>query len=191
MVMNTNRFVCFFRLLGLLVGACCLTGLQTARAQLNFTLQNPNPTVAPGSTFAFFATLTNTDPNNSMDFTGNNTNYSDPNASDFSDNFGSVPLPLNPAGMSGSSWTGDLFDVTVPANAVSGTVYTGTYEIDFIDGRVSGSVTQNFSVTVGGHATTPELGSVWGLLLLVGIGLLWRLRVRGGAGLLSRISVAL
>src|SRR5579875_826407 len=155
MVMNTNRFVCFFRLLALLVGACLLVGLQTAGAQLNFTLQNPNPTVAPGSTFAFFATLTNTDPNNSIVLTGNNTNYSDPNTNDFSDNFLNTPPSLNPAGTSGSSWTGDLFDVTVPANSVSGTVYTGTYEIDFTDGGVPGSVTQNFSVTVGGHATTP------------------------------------
>jgi len=190
--MNTNRFVCFFRLLALLVGACCLTGLQTARAQLNFTLQNPNPTVAPGSTFAFFATLTNTDPNNSISLTGASFSYTDPNAaSNFSDNFLNTPPSLNPAGMSGSSWTGDLFDVTVPANYVPGTVYTGTYEIDFIDGSISGSVTQNFSVTVGGHATTPELGSVWGLLLLVGLGMLWRLGVRRGAGSLSRISVAL
>src|SRR5579875_1154142 len=191
MVMNTNRFVCFFRLLALLVGACLLVGLQTAGAQLNFTLQNPNPTVAPGSTFAFFATLTNTDPNNSIVLTGNNTNYSDPNTNDFSDNFLNTPPSLNPAGTSGSSWTGDLFDVTVPANSVSGTVYTGTYEIDFTDGGVPGSVTQNFSVTVGGHATTPEVGSVWGLLLLVGFGVLWRLGVRRGAGSLSRVGVAL
>ncbi|HLH79747.1 MAG TPA: choice-of-anchor tandem repeat GloVer-containing protein [Chthonomonas sp.] len=189
--MNTNRFVCFFRLLALLVGACLLVGLQTAGAQLNFTLQNPNPTVAPGSTFAFFATLTNTDPNNSIVLTGNNTNYSDPNTNDFSDNFLNTPPSLNPAGTSGSSWTGDLFDVTVPANSVSGTVYTGTYEIDFTDGGVPGSVTQNFSVTVGGHATTPEVGSVWGLLLLVGFGVLWRLGVRRGAGSLSRVGVAL
>ncbi|HLI49626.1 MAG TPA: choice-of-anchor tandem repeat GloVer-containing protein [Chthonomonas sp.] len=189
--MNTNRFVRFVRLFALLVGACLLTGLQTAKAQLNFTLQNPNPTVAPGSTFAFFTTLTNTDPNNPIDLTGDNTSYSDPNANDFTDNFLNAPPSLTPAGTVGSSWTGDLFDVTVPANAVSGTVYTGTYEIDFIDGSASGSVTQNFSVTVGGHATTPELGSVWGLLLLVGLGMLWRLGVRRGAGSLSRISVAL
>src|SRR5579875_479413 len=191
MFMNTNRFVRFVRLFALLVGACLLTGLQTAKAQLNFTLPNPNPTVAPGSTFAFFTTLTTTDPNNPIDLTGDNTSYSDPNANDFTDNFLNAPPSLTPAGTVGSSWTGDLFDVTVPANAVFLCEQKATYEIDFIDGSASGSVTQNFSVTVGGHATTPELGSVWGLLLLVGLGMLWRLGVRRGAGSLSRISVAL
>ncbi|HLI47338.1 MAG TPA: choice-of-anchor tandem repeat GloVer-containing protein [Chthonomonas sp.] len=177
------------RLLVLLVGGCLLAGLQTASAQLNFTLQTPNPTVAPGSNFSFFATLTNTDPNNSIDLTGDNTTYSDPNANDFTDNFLNAPPSLTPAGTVGSSWTGDLFDVTVPSNAVSGTMYTGTYELDFMDGGVAGSVSQPFSVTVGGHATTPEAGSMWILLLLGGIGMLWRLRLRGGLGSVWRVGL--
>ncbi|CCW34890.1 hypothetical protein CTKA_00091 [Chthonomonas calidirosea] len=149
-------------------GGLWLLGGNVSKAQLNFTLANSSPHVPVGTTFQFFATLTNTDPNNSISLDSDSFTYTDPNAaSNFTDNFANTPLTLNPSGQSGDSWTGDLFDVTVPANYVPGTVYTGSYTINFTDNGVSSSVTQNFSVTVASNASTPELSSLLGLGLLV------------------------
>lgn len=162
----------------LTIGFLLLTA-GVGRAQLTFTLQNPNPTVNVGSTFHFIATLTNTDTINSITLNSSSFSYSDPGAaSNFTDNFGNTPLTLNPSGQSGDSWTGDLFDVFVPSNYVPGTVYTGSYTVNFTDNGTSSSVMQNFSVTVGGNAATPEVSSLMGLggLVLVSGVILWRRR---------------
>ncbi|HLH78822.1 MAG TPA: hypothetical protein VKV29_00910 [Chthonomonas sp.] len=164
----------------LVAGGLWLLGGSVGNAQLSFTLQNPNPTVSPGSTFNFIATLTNTDASNSISLDSDSFTYSDPNASsDFTDNFVNTPSGLSPSGQSGDSWTGDLFDVFVPSNYTPGTLYTGTYTIDFTDNGTSSSVTQNFSVLVGGHATTPEVSSLLGFgLLMLTAGGVWSYRRR-------------
>ncbi|HLI47293.1 MAG TPA: hypothetical protein VKV18_01185 [Chthonomonas sp.] len=161
-------------------GGFWLLGGSVSNAQLSFTLQNPNPTVSPGSTFNFIATLTNTDPNNSISLDSDSFTYTDPNAaSDFTDNFVKTPPTLSPSGQSGDSWTGDLFDVFVPSNYTPGTLYTGSYTINFTDNGTSSSVTQNFSVLVGGKASTPEVSSLLGLgLLMLTAGGVWNYRRR-------------
>jgi len=85
--------------------------------QLQFTLDNANPTVVSGGTFQFFATLLNLDNANSLSLDSSSFTFNTADAT-LTDNFLNTPPFLNPQGQGGDSWTGDLFDVSVNAGVL-------------------------------------------------------------------------
>jgi len=146
----------------------CLSPAAYANNTITFTLTNPNGFVwsAAGGTLTFQATVSAPVSNSdSLFFNGDSFNVTAPftlDDTDFGLNF--FPVDLAP----GTSFTGDLFQLTVPAGMAFGD-YAGSFTLlggaDF--NALDSLGTVNFSV-----AAVPEPSSV--MLLLSGIaGLGW------------------
>ena len=113
----------------LAVAALLTIGLSSAAAYadtLTFTLTNPTAYVpAGGGSVTFDATVTAPSSNTAAVFlNGDSFNVTAPITLDDSDFFNDFPLSLAP----GTSFTGDLFMLTVPAGTPVGT-YLGTFTL--------------------------------------------------------------
>ena len=134
----------------LLILACVLLGMQTAHAQLLFSLNPAGQTGMPGTTLTFNATLINAGAsvvflNGASTIVPGAGLFLDPNP--FFNNF---PLSL----ASGESFTKDIFSVSLDPAVLPGD-YTGSFTI--IGGSDSSALddlaTQNFLVSVQANHT--------------------------------------
>jgi hypothetical protein len=148
----------------LAVAALLTIGLSSAAAYadtLTFTLTNPNGYInVTGGSLAYEATVSAPSNNGAAVFlNGDSFNVTAPVTLDDSDFFSNFPLSLAP----GTSHTGDLFVLTLPAGSPFET-FLGTFTLlGGADGNASNTLgTVNFSV-----ATTPEPSSI--VLLLTGM----------------------
>ena len=148
----------------LAVAALLTIGLSSAAAHadtVTFTLTNPNGfAVVTGGSLTYDATVSAPASNSAAVFlNGDSFNVTAPITLNDSDFFSNFPLSLAP----GTSFTGDLFVLTVPPGTAFGT-FLGTFTLlGGADGNASNPLgTVNFSLT-----TTPEPTSI--LLLLTGI----------------------
>ena len=89
-----------------------------------FTLSTPYQNAAAGDVLTFTATVTNTDPTNTVYLNADSTSVDTPLSLDDSDFFANFPLSLGP----NESFTGDLFTITVPSGTTPG-LYTGSFAI--------------------------------------------------------------
>jgi hypothetical protein len=156
----------------LAVAALLMAGLSSAAAYadtLTFTLTNPNGGILAdaGGTLTFDATVTAASTNSGAIFLGGDSfNVTAPVTLDDSDFFNNFPLSLAP----GTSFTGELFTLTLPPGMAVGSDFLGTFTLF---GGAAGANdplgTVNFSVS----AATPEPSSI--VLLLTGMAgtLLW------------------
>jgi opacity protein-like surface antigen len=151
--------------MALAVAALLTMGLSSAAAyadSVTFTLTNPIGYVpATGGSLTYDATVSAPASNGAAVFlNGDSFNITSPVTLDDSDFFNNFPLFLAP----GTSFTGDLFVLTVPSGTPIGSTYLGTFTL--MGGANGGADnvlgTEGFSVT-----TTPEPASV--MLLLTGL----------------------
>jgi hypothetical protein len=149
----------------LAVAALLTIGLPSAAAyadSLTFTLTNPNGSASvTGGSLAYDATVSAPASNSGAVFlNGDSFNITAPITLDDTDFFANFPLSLAP----GTSFTGDLFVLTVPPNSPFGT-FLGTFTLlGGANGNASDPLgTVNFSLV-----TTPEPSSI--MLLLTGLG---------------------
>jgi hypothetical protein len=155
----------------LAVAALLTIGLSPVAAYastVTFTLTSPNLYVSLlGGSLTYGATVSAPASNSAAVFlNGDSFNVTAPVTLDDSDFFIKFPLSLAP----GTSFTGDLFVLTMPPNPPSGT-YLGTFTLlGGVDGNASGTLgTVNFSLTT----PIPEASSI--VLLMIGLAmtLLW------------------
>jgi hypothetical protein len=171
-----------FSLLSVVIAALLLSAPAAKAYSLpadsyTITFIAPNQSAVAGSTVEFDAIITNLDPSNYLYLNGDSTASLDsPLTLDDSAFWAYVwPAPLNPSGISGDSYTGELFTVTVPLGTPVGT-YEG--EFDLLGGSNGGDSNllgaDDFTITV---IVTPEPSSL--VLLLTGMaGLAGTLRRR-------------
>ena len=127
---------------------------------VTFTLTQPNQSVSyqAGGTLTYDATVSAPAGNGAAVFlNGDSFNVIAPVTLNDSDFFADFPLSLAP----GTSFTGDLFTLTVPPNTAFG-VYLGTFTLlGGANGNAGSTLgTVNFSVTV-----TPEPSSIISLVI--------------------------
>jgi hypothetical protein len=138
-----------------------LLSSPAAADSINLSLANATQAAGPGSTLSFIATVSAPITNTAAVFLN-----ADPNSEDYPltlDDSGflfSFPLSLSP----GSSFTGTLFTVSLPAFAATGVTYNGYFEID---GGADSSASNNLASVTFQVTSTPEPRSV--ILLLAGL----------------------
>ena len=118
----------YFLLLSL-ASTILLLSAPAAKAELfTFVFTNPDQSAVAGDIVEFDATITNLDPSNGLYLNSDNVASLDSPLTLDDTAFWNIPYPLNPAGDSGDSYTGALFDVTVPLGTAAGT-YVGEYQV--------------------------------------------------------------
>jgi hypothetical protein len=118
----------YFLLLSLASTALLLSA-PAAKAELfTFVFTNPDQSAVAGETIEFDAIIVNIDPSNGLYLNSDNTASLDSPLILDDTAFWNIPWPLNPAGEAGDSYTGALFDVTVPLGTAAGT-YVGEYQV--------------------------------------------------------------
>jgi hypothetical protein len=145
-----------------------LSPVAAHAATITFTLTNPNQYISLlGGSLTYGATVSAPASNTGAVFlNGDSFNVTAPVTLDDSDFFNKFPLSLAP----GTSFTGDLFVLTMPPNPPPGT-YLGTFTLlGGVDGNANDTLgTVNFSLTT----PIPEPSSM--VLLIAGLAttLLW------------------
>jgi hypothetical protein len=153
-----------FPVLCLTIAGFLLAGATAKADTFSFTLDAPYQDAVAGQTIAFYATVSNSDPELTIYMNGDSPSVDAPLTLDDSP-FSNNPafFSLNPA----SIYDGELFDITVPLGTADG-LYAGSFAIlggsDVGAGDLLGSA--NFNVNVTGSAV-PEPSSL--LLLLSGL----------------------
>jgi hypothetical protein len=153
-------------LLSLAAVAFLLAGTAAKADQLSITLDSPfQNTGTLGGTLTFTATVTNTDPTNTIYLNSESFNLDAPLTLDASGFWTNSPLSLGPLASSGDF---ELFTVDVPFGAPVG-LYAGTFEILGGDPsdvtNVIGSV--NFNVNVVPEPSSLSLAGI-GIVGLIG-----------------------
>jgi len=150
-----------------------LTSTTAFAGTITFTLANPNQSVSSvsGGTLTYAATVSAAAGNSGAVFlNGDSFNVTAPVTVNDNDFFADFPLSLAP----GTSFTGNLFTLTIPPNAPIGT-FLGTFTLlGGANGNASDTLgTVNFSAAT----TTPEPSSLMMLLAgtaVLAMSLLWR-----------------
>ena len=171
----------YLLLLSLASAGLLLSGPAAKANSYSLVFTNPDQSAVAGDTVEFDATIINLDPSNGLYLNGDNMAWLDSPLTYDNTAFWTLALsaPLNPAGDPGDSYTGALFDVTVPLGTAAGT-YEGEYQV--FGGSSSDAsdllADQDFTITVGSEASpVPEPSGL--LLLLTGLaGLAGTLRRR-------------
>jgi hypothetical protein len=172
-----NGLKCFL-ILSLASAGLLLSGPAAKAYPYSISLIVPDQSVVAGETIEFDATIINLDPSNGLYLNGDNVaSLASPLTLDDTA-FWTIPWPLSPAGYLGDSYTGALFDVTVPLGTANGT-YVGDFQMlggsDGITYDLLGD--EVFTINVGAASLAPEPPSL--LLLLSGMaGLAGTLRRR-------------
>jgi hypothetical protein len=165
----------------LAVAVLLTVGLSSAAAyadSVNFTLTNPNQYILnSGGALTFDATVSAPTSNGAAVFlNGDSFNVAGGFTLDDTDFFNNFPLSLDP----GTSFTGDLFVLTIPPGTVDG-MYTGTFTL--LGG--ANAAAQNSLGTVDFSVSVPEPSGL--VLLLTGmVGLALGARFKGNLRSLAR-----
>jgi PEP-CTERM motif len=135
---------------------------------INFVLNNPTQSGAPGSTLTYSATVTAPGTNGgAVSLDADNFTGSGPFVIDDSSFFNNFPLSLDPS----QSYTGTLFTLFIPNGTPAGLYTGGSVQIFFSDVTgLQSYVSQDFVVDIPGSSPVPEPGT-W-VLLVTGTGLL-------------------
>jgi hypothetical protein len=171
----------YLLLLSLASAGLLLSGPAARADSYTFVFTNPYQSAVVGDTVEFDATIINLDSSNGLYLNGDSMAWLDSPLTYDDTAFWTLAFsaPLNPAGDPGDSYTGALFDVTVPLGTAAGT-YEGEYQV--LGGSSPGAsdllADQDFTITVGSEASpVPEPSGL--VLLLTGLaGLAGTLRRR-------------
>jgi hypothetical protein len=158
-----------FSLLSVAIAALILSDPAAKAGSYTITFVSTDQSAIAGDMVEFDATIINLDPDNSLYLNGDNVASLDSPLTLDDTAFWNIPYPLSPAGDSGDSYTGALFDVTVPVGTSPGT-YTGDFQV--LGGSNGGADDllgdEDFTITVEGAASpVPEPSSL--LVLLSGM----------------------
>jgi hypothetical protein len=145
-----------------ILGALVLTSTAARAETIDLKLSQSTVSTSPGQTISFSATISAASTNSApVNLVSDSANVDSPLTLDDSPFITSFPLFLNP----GDSFTGVLFDVTVPSTAALGP-YNGFFDI--LGGADSSS--QDLLATVPFRVeVTPEPSSLGLALLGVGV----------------------
>lgn len=158
-----------YSLLSLAIAALLLSAPAAKAYSYTFVFTNPDQSAVAGDTVEFDAIITNLDSSNGLYLNYDNTAWIDaPLTLDDTAFWAILPYPLSPAGSSGDSYTGALFDVTVPLGTANG-AYVGEFQV--FGGSSSDAsdllADQDFTITVVNAAGTSPVPEPSGLVLLL------------------------
>jgi hypothetical protein len=161
----------YFLLLSLASTGLLLSGPAAKADSYSISLTAPDQSAVAGDVVEFDAIIINLDSANGLYLNGDNIASLDTPLTLDDTAFWNIPWPLNPAGDPGDSYTGALFDVTVPLGTADGT-YVGDFQVlGGSDGDASDLLgDEDFTITVGnvgGSSPVPEPSSL--LLFLSGL----------------------
>jgi hypothetical protein len=161
----------YILLLSLASAGLLLSGPAAKANSYSLVFTNPDQSAVAGDTVEFDATIINLDLSKGLYLNGDNMAWLDSPLTYDNTAFWTLALsaPLSPAGDPGNSYSGALFDVTVPLGTAG--TYEGEYQV--FGGSSSDAsdllADQDFTITVGSEASpVPEPSGL--LLLLTGMG---------------------